>query len=844
MDSMQIVPRLIKKFVPSSYDLSLSIDRIDRNFSGIVTIEGVLQQNENEIVLHSKDLDIKSVICDGKTAKFSFDDCDSLVINQTNMKLGEHIVVIDYCGKISDSMHGMYPCYFEHDGIKKELLATQFESHHAREVFPCIDEPEAKAKFDVTLTTEPNVNVLGNMPIKKQVVDEGLLVTTFETTPIMSTYLVAWVVGELHKKTAYTKSGIEVSVWATHAQPINSLNFALDIATRSIEFFENYFDTPYPLSKCDQVALPDFGSGAMENWGLITYREVALIADPNNISIASKHYIATVIAHELSHQWFGNLVTMKWWNDLWLNESFASLVEYSAIDYIEPNWNVWLDFASYESIAALRRDSLAGVQSVQTDVNHPDEISTLFDGAIVYAKGARLLKMLKHYIGDDAFQTGLIQYFKTFAYSNTESNDLWVALSQSSNKNIAKFMDVWIKQSGFPVLHVLREDNCVTLTQNRLVSFSNKPSSSLWPITLNSNYPEMPEIFDKQSIKIKVSDSKPLRFNIGNDAHFVTHYDKKLLDQIITQIYSNELSPIDRLQLLNEQVILTNAGINPTSELIPLILAYKDETTEAVWDIISMAIAELKKFVENDNNTELKLRLFAKTIASKQFERLGWVKHTNESETDTKLRNTILGLMIYSDDKNIVDYANSIFESTVIENINPELRGLIISTVVRHKSDEKMIKSLLKKYKTTNSAELKQDINIGLTSTKDVNIIELLLNSIKDTSIIRTQDSARWIAYLIRNKFARDQTWQWLRSNWDWINKTFAGDKSYDDYPRYAAMALTTKKQLDEYREFFKVLRHDPALTRVIDMGINEINDRVNLIERDEETVKKTLLNF
>src|SRR5690606_2848949 len=250
-------------------------------------------------------------------------------------------------------------------------------------------------------------------------------------------------------------------------QPAASLDFALDIATRTIDFFENYFDTPYPLPKSDHVALPDFSSGAMENWGLVTYREIALLDDPTTTSVSSKHYIATVIAHQLSHQWFGNLLTMKWWNNLWLNESFAALMEYIAVDALHPEWNVWLDFATMESIMALRRDSLDGVQAVQVDVNHPDEISTLFDGAIVYAKGARLLRMLQHYIGHEAFQAGLKAYFATYKYGNTEGDDLWNALAGASGKDIAGFMNTWISQSGYPVVQVSQNGNDVALTQQQ-----------------------------------------------------------------------------------------------------------------------------------------------------------------------------------------------------------------------------------------------------------------------------------------------------------------------------------------------------------------------------------------
>lgn len=841
---MQTVQQLIHQFVPDTYKLSLTFDRPNRIFNGTISIEGITQPGFDSIVLHSKDLNIKSIIFDGKNAQFIYGDNDELVITHPDIKTGKHILFITYDGKITDTMHGLYPCYYEHDGIKKELLATQFESHHAREVFPCVDEPAAKATFDVTLTTEKDITVLGNMPVKNQKIEGGKLVTEFETTPIMSSYLLAWVVGELHKKTAFTKGGVEVNVWATPAQPSESLDFALDIATRSIDFFDEYFGIPYPLSKSDHVALPDFSSGAMENWGLITYREIALLSDPATVSISSKHYVATVIAHELSHQWFGNLVTMKWWNDLWLNESFATLIEYVAVDALEPSWNVWLDFASSESIYALRRDSLDGVQPVQIAVNHPDEINTLFDGAIVYAKGARLLQMLRNYIGDDNFQLGLKNYFQKFAYKNTEATDLWESLSKTSGIDISLFMNKWISQPGFPVLDVFSKNGKIILSQKRLASKLSEPSDSLWPIPLNSNNPDLPKIFNSKSIEVDTDNKLPLRLNVGNSAHFITNYSHEILTQIIEQIKNNELQPIDRLQLLNEQAILANTGVISSSKLLPLIAAFKNESAEPVWDVIGIAVSELKKFVTDDKQAEQKLHSFIIGLARAQYQRLGWVAKPLEPETDTKLRSIIIGLMIYSEDTEAISTANSFYNSSPLELLDPELRCLIISAVVKHNENDEMIDFLINAYKTSDSAELRQDINLGLTATKDTKTAEKLLNLITDNSIIRTQDASRWLIYLMRNKYTRTQSWQWLRNNWNWIDKVYSGDKSYDEYPRYAATALSTRTQLNEYCDFFGPLQSNPSLSRVIKMGINEIKTRVDIIENDGPSVRDALLSL
>jgi len=838
---MQTVPRLIDQFIPTRYDLSLTLERTARLFHGTITIMGDTITEDGTVRLHAKDIVVLSATCDGKAAEVSHQDNDELVITHPDLVPGPHVIVLGFEGTITDAMHGLYPCYYEHNGVKKELLATQFESHHAREVFPCIDEPEAKATFDVTLTTEQDITVLGNMPALWQRVEDEKLMTKFATTPRMSTYLLAWVTGELHRKTATTTSGVEVNIWATPAQTPDSLDFALDIAKRSIEFYDEYFGVPYPLPKSDHVALPDFSSGAMENWGLITYREIALLADPKTSGISSRQYIATVVAHELAHQWFGNLVTMKWWNNLWLNESFANMMEYFTVDHLHPEWNVWLDFATNESIMALRRDSIDGVQSVQVDVHHPDEISTLFDGAIVYAKGGRLLRMLQAYVGDEAFQAGLKHYFQTFAYSNTEGDDLWNTLSEASGKDIAALMNSWISQPGYPVIHATKHDEQLTLTQEQFFIGHHKPSDRLWPVPLESDSADLPELLTEKTLTVTTSDLP--RLNIGDTAHFITQYDDVLMTHLLDELQAGNLTPLDRVQLLDEATLLARAGLASTASLIPLLDAYQHETSEPVWGIISMTLGELRKFIEDNEAAEQKLRALAGAVARREYDRLGWDVQPGESEEDTKLRATIISLMLYSEDAEALETARNLYEQTALEDLDPELRSLIISSVVRY-GDGTIVDNLLEQYRITPSADMAQDICAGVTSTRIPEKIALLLEAIKNPAIVRPQDAARWFIYLIRGRESREATWQWIRDNWQWVVDTFSGDKSYDDYPRYAASGLVTRDQLQQYKDFFADKKAIPALTRVIELGITEIEARVELIERDKAAVQQALLEL
>lgn len=837
---MTTVQRLISTFIPNHYDLSLTLNREERTFRGTATIKGV-SLHADGFSLHAKDLTIDTLTIDGKAAEWSHGEHDELILRQDKLQAGKHIVVIGFSGKITDAMHGLYPCYYEYEGKKQELLATQFESHHAREVFPCVDEPEAKAAFDLTLTTETSVTVLGNQPIDWQREENGKLVTSFQTTPRMSTYLLAFITGNLQKKTAHTKNGTEVNVYATPAQSAQALDFPLDIAVRSIEFYNQYFGIDYPLPKSDHVALPDFSSGAMENWGLVTYREIALLADPKTTSISSRQYIATVIAHELAHQWFGNLVTMKWWNNLWLNESFATLMEYIAVDALEPDWNIWTEFASSESVIAMRRDATKGVQSVQVEVHHPDEISTIFDGAIVYAKGARLLRMLREYIGDESFQVGLNAYFKAHAYANTEGDDLWKALSDASGKDVANIMNTWISQPGYPVVHVTRDGQDITLRQKQFFVGEKDDEKRLWPIPLNSTCSEMPELLAEESVTVTRHHTSTLLLNVGGVSHFVAHYSDDMLADLLRDIEAGKLDEVDRLNILNDYVMLARGGVISSAELLPILKAYAHESSEPVWNIISMTLAELRKFVENDKEAESALRTLSGEIARAQYDRLGWNKIEGESDEDSKLRANVIALTIYSEDEAAIKTAQEVYRDTELNAIDPELRAIVIGSNVRH-GDKVLAEELLDVYKTSTSAELQQDISSGLTSTKTDDVITLLLDALKDKQTIRPQDAFRWFAYLIRNKYAKATTWQWLQNNWQWVEDTFAGDKSYDSFPRYAAMGLSTREQLEEYKAFFTPKRDITALTRIIDLGITEIAARVELIERDGPSVRSALL--
>ena len=830
---------LYEQFIPESYQISWDLRDIKRKrrVTGRVVITGT-QVHDGTIRLHTKQLDIVRTLVNNQEVSEMYTEQDELIIPHKGA--GRVTIEVEYRLKVEDSMHGIYPCYYEIDGKKHELYATQFESHHAREAFPCIDEPEAKATFDVTLITNVTT-VLGNMPIVTQRTDGDTLTTTFATTPRMSSYLVAFAVGDFQRATAKTQSGVEVTIYATKAHRAEALAWALEHAVKSIEFFDDYFAVPYPLPKSDHVALPDFSSGAMENWGLITYREVALLADPETATISGKRYITTVIAHELSHQWFGNLVTMKWWDNLWLNESFATIMEYLPPDALHPDWNVWFDFATNEGVAALRRDSIDGVQPVQVDVSHPDEIGALFDGAIVYAKGGRLLRMMQLWIGDDAFRKGLKTYFMRHEYDNTVGDDLWKALSETSGKDVSTLMNTWITQPGYPVVRATLNNDTLTLTQEQFFVGPHTDSDRLWPIPLDASDPRLPDIMKERSVTAPYTSDQALYLNRRNTGHFITLYDAGLRARIIGDILAGRLNEVQRAQYLTEQTLLARGGYVSSATLVELLTAFQNEANEKVWQVMAMAIADLKRFVEQDSVAEKNLRRFVATLARPQFERLGWDKIAGESEDDSELRALLIGFMIYGEDKLAIEEATRRYRSSGVEGIDPELRATILTAVIRYANDSRDMDTLLDLYRKSSDAELKSTLTVALTSTKDERQLNRLIDLLSDTDTIRQQDTLYWYVDLLRNREGRVAAWKWMRSHWAWIDERFASDKSHDYFPRYSASILSTRQQLEEFREFFTPHRSNPALVRAIDMGLLDLEGRVALLERDAAAVSAAL---
>lgn len=851
---MKSVKRLYAELKPSHYTLTITPDMQALTFQGTVTVDlkktgrpsqrltfhqHGLKITEARITKHDKKGDQQLTVARINNQ----DSLDEVRIHTAGQVYsGDYTVELAFRGVITRNMTGLYPCYFTVDGKQHTLLATQFESHYARELFPCVDEPEAKATFDLTIIAPKDMTVLGNMPAASQepTGQDGLLATTFETTPKMSTYLLAFVIGELQSVTTKTAHGTEVAIWSTPVHPLASLDFALDAAKRSVEFFENYFGIPYPLQKLDHVGLPDFTAGAMENWGLITYRERLLLAYPGEASQSIKEFIAMVVAHETSHQWFGNLVTMKWWDDLWLNESFANMMEFQAVDSMFPEWHIWESFIMSEGLGSLRRDATAGVQAVRTDVHHPDEINTLFDPSIVYAKGGRLLYMLKKYIGEEAFQKGLTLYFKKHTYGNTSGSDLWAALSEVSGIDVGAFMNPWLEKPGFPVVSVNATDAEVTFSQTHFMENGEPSDGRLWPVPLFANHADMPKRLDTAEQRAKLQDAQPLVINEHSAGHYIVQYTNPAhWDAIIALVEQQKLEAVDRLMLLNSASMLSKAGKQPFGTVLALLRAYRREQSEPVWSSISLILAEARRFIDLDESLEPRIQAFIRTLITDEYARLGWDEKPGESAADAKQRATIIGLGTYAEEPAILTPALQRFARYQQDGNGtaPELRSIIMAAAVKQ-GVPGAFEWLIAKHDETQNSDLKADIMSALTATKDVDHAKILLGRLKDPNLVKPQDADHWLAYLLRNRYTRETAWQWMVDEWSWIEEIYAHDKSYDDFPRFAAGPCTTKAWQQKYEAFFGPKREQIGLKRNIDIGLNEIQTRVAWLERDLTSVE------
>lgn len=831
--------RLFDLFHPEHYDIYLDINRATKTFTGKSTVKGTALGDT--VKLNQKYLTINEVKVNNRTATFNYSDkTEDLTIS--DVPAGEVVIEVAFTGKLTDTMMGIYPSYYQINGEKKQLIGTQFETTFARQAFPCLDEPAAKATFSLAIKydEQPGETIIANQPEEKCVAG----VHYFQETVRMSTYLVAFAFGDMQKKLTSTKSGVEIGVFATKAHKAEELDFALDIAKRAIEFFEEYYETPYPLAHSYQLALPDFSAGAMENWGLVTYRESCLLLDPQNSSIPTKQLVAAVVCHELAHQWFGDLVTMAWWDDLWLNESFANMMEYVAVDALEPEFKIWESFQTSDIPAALQRDATDGVQSVHVMVNDPAEIDAIFDSAIVYAKGARLLVMVRALLGDEKLRAGLKTYFAEHRYANAKGQDLWNALSAVSGFNVGEIMNSWLEQPGYPLVNANVVNGNLYLSQRQFFIGEHEDKQRLWQIPLSCNYQTVPELMRDEMINLgdyrklkQANGNRPFILNFGNNSHFIVQYDQTLMDDILDNL--DKLDTVTHLQILQDMSLLAKCGELSYAQLIPLVVKLSGSTSQLVQAKLLNVIGILKSFFTPESAEEKDLQALLAQLYLPQTERLGLIAPANESNDDTLVRPYVWSIIYYAEDQKCLAAMHELYLKHAAQpyNLPADMRYLILRNEIKNYNQPQLFAELFDVYVKHADPAYKDDLRLALTVSRQNEQLDEILQALKNGEIIKPQDVRSWYYSLLANPLAEERTWKWLRTEWKWLEKTLGGDMEFNGFIQVTAHVFNSEKRLQEFKEFFQPLINTKGLDREIIMDTKVIAGKVEMITTQKTAV-------
>ncbi len=831
---------------PTRYDLTLAPDLEAFTFDGQVSIDVEILEPTSRIVLNCAEIDVQS--CSLRTADgaeraasgIKYDEDEETVAFDFGGELaaGEARLDIAFTGELNDRLRGFYrSSYTGADGRERVMATTQFESTDARLAFPCWDEPSLKATFEVTLRIPADLVAVSNMPIvSEEAGDGGVKTVRFAESPIMSTYLLAFVVGDLKCVERRADSGTLIRVWATSGKEEQGL-YALETSIKLLDYFNDYFGIPFPLPKLDHLAIPDFAAGAMENWGAITYREVALLVDEENSSTLTRQIVAAIISHEMAHMWFGDLVTMAWWNDLWLNESFASWMGDKAVDALFPEWEMWTQFVTSDTNTALSLDGLKSSHPIEQEVNNPAEIGELFD-AISYSKGGSVLRMLENFLGAETFRRGLHDYLTANAYANARTVDLWNALGEASGQPVAEIMDSWVKQTGYPVLDVSvdRQDDGadVSLSQRRFVyediEGGEEDDPTLWrvPFSVRSASVEEPvsELVSDREAAVRLASESPdewVKVNPSQTGFYRVKYQSEELERLIAPIRDLELPAIDRLGIQNDAYALARAGHVPATDFLRVAEAYANETDASVCADLAANLGGIDRLLWDapyyDRFREFALGIFRPIGAG-----VGWDEAEGEGPRTPLLRSTALGqLGGYGDESTLAEAARRLGQYVDdAANVRPDIRSIVFSLAAKQ-GDGGTYESLWNLKRGAPSQEEEVRLLAALTQFEQPGLVrDALERSLGDE--VRSQDTITMVVRAAGTRTGRDLTWEFVKENWGEFDRRY-GDGGFQIMRLVSITSgFTTRERLEDVERFF---RDNP--TPSADMSIRQSLERVRL---------------
>lgn len=848
--------RLPSHISPISYKLTIKPDLESFTFSGNEIIKINTEKEINKIILHSKDIDIETASIGSKSkkqfsSKIIYDEKNETVTLCFKNKIkGKSEINLVFKGIINESLRGFYRSKYILNGEEKYLATTQFESTDARRCFPCFDEPEHKAIFEVSLIIADKHTAISNtLPVTTVEHGAGYKVVSFAPSPRMSTYLLAFIIGDFEYLEGKTKDEVQVRVFTTKGKS-HQAKFALEVAIKSLEFYNEYFDIPYPLPTLDLIAIPDFGSAAMENWGAVTFRETAILVDKENTSQSTKQWVAIVIAHELAHQWFGNLVTMKWWTDLWLNEGFASYMENFCVDKMFPNWHIWDLYIADRYAVAMRLDALSNSHPIEVKVNHPDEISEIFD-MVSYAKGSAVIRMLAEYIGHDNFRNGLRHYLKKHSYKNTNTKDLWDSFEKVSKKPINKIMSAWTKETGYPLATISQNNNQFYLKQerffsSRIESLKYKNSSkkkTLWPIPIK--YESTNETLKTKELMnlLMTKNSVPLigtsigKINKEEDTFMRVRYDDVTLLKLADEIKNNSLSTKDRLGIIRDLFALAEGGYIKTDVALKFTLNYKGELEYIVWAEIAGGINKIYNLIPRETFAD-KYKIYTQSLFSPIVTKMGFEKKEGEKHSDAFLRNLAISQSILYGDIKVINKLKKLFKERENNIIDANIRSVIYKAVAST-GDEKDWKLFENLYKKELLHEEKDRLGYALAAFSNKKLLDKTLSFIMSSNV-RDQDKPFLLSAVWQNKEGRELTWSFIRSNWDKLLKIY-GDGGHFLSGILSPLGNHTKpKDLKDAQKFF-TKNKAPGAERTLEQIYEKIASNVAWIKDDKKVIKSWL---
>lgn len=753
-------PERVKSLEIESYDLKLDVDFKRARLKGVVEVS--LKRGEAPLVLDAVGLDVSSVRTAGRDLPFRLDRSGG-TLTIPGAPRGPGSVEIAYSKQVSDEViFGLYKS--KYDG--GYLLVTDLEPAEARTVFPCKDHPAFKAVFRLEVTTDSGLKVISNMPAASVgAVGAGRSRFVFEPTPRMSTYLFFLGVGRFDE--AERTSGRPKVILAARPAQAAKGGFAMDIASRVVNWYGDYFGISYPLKKLHLVGLPEYHVGAMENWGAITSREAYALIDKRT-SFEEKRHSARVWAHEIAHMWFGDLVTMKWWDDLWLNESFATFMEDKAMDSLQPKWDVWREFVRLNTFRSLNADSLSTTHPIRVEVKTPDDMRSVFD-AISYGKGAAVLRMMEDYVGEESFRKGVSAYLNKFSYSNAEGEDFWKSLEEASSLPVSKVMRAWVTKPGFPLIEVKTSRGQITLAQSRFLLEGGR-SRDVWPVPLALwlNGKEQSILLDREVCSMKARKQTDVLVNPGRKGFYVTKYDDETYESLARRFRT--LNSYDKAGLVCDLYLLMQAGLVAPTLYFRFVSLCSRVGDPIVVETVAEELTNLRALADE---TRI-VREAQSEFYTSQMTRVGLKAKKGQDETTSAVRE-LLAPQAARTDPACAKRLAKLFDD--YQDVPADLKSAVAISYALSKREaayERLVQLL--KGQETEGGRVK--LYPALTSFRETDLVERTLELAISGEVSRS-DAAYAIRDAGMNPFAREALWRWLVKRYDRVCEIYANSQAF-----------------------------------------------------------------